>query len=153
MPARSGERALALELLGTTAVVTLDQMTDGNMPGPATYIGVLVVYSGLAVLSSWQKTERLAALFGGVVLLGVLLRPTGRGPAGVKIANSLAGASIHSSTQPTHAHGVAPPSSTSSPGSIGGGAGALVPTIPNPFDVNPTDPASPLNPLNGLGLI
>ena len=86
MAGSTHERILAAEwlvVMGTETLDALSQITDGQtfaLPTPSVYFATMVVYLMLAAVAMFgERPGRLAAAFGGVAGLAILLAPTAKG--------------------------------------------------------------------------
>lgn len=86
--ASAGEKTLTLEMIGLMTITTLEGLGSGEMPGPSAYVGSLIVFGMLSVLAWSDRTSRLAAGLGGLVILGALLNPTTDANGGKTVAGS-----------------------------------------------------------------
>jgi len=71
------ERTLALELVAMMTLTTLNGLRRGSMPGPSSYVGVVILYgmlSGAALFG--PGPGRVAAALGGLAVLAALVVPT-----------------------------------------------------------------------------
>ena len=79
------ERILAAEWLVVMATETLDALSQASetqfaLPTPSVYFATMVVYLMLAAVAMFgERPGRLAAAFGGVAGLAILLAPTSKG--------------------------------------------------------------------------
>lgn len=69
--------------------------------GPQNYAAMMVAYGMLSVLVLSDTTADLAAVFGALLLLAILLRPTATGVAGSEVAGALAAFSKNVRDNPT----------------------------------------------------
>lgn len=80
MANRDAERWLALEFVTTCVVRTIAGFREqGDLLGPQNYAAIIAAYAMLSMLVLWDVTADLAAVFGALLLLAVLLRPTADG--------------------------------------------------------------------------
>lgn len=104
------ERWLALEFLGVVVVRTIHGFhAQQGLLGPQQYGAIVAGYGMLSVLVLSDTTAELGAVFGALILLAVLLRPTDTGrPLGADTARAVAAYAEHVGTNPPSlARGVA----------------------------------------------
>lgn len=69
---------LAMEMLAVAAIETIAELSEGHAPRPSKYIAAFVVFFILSMVSTiGPKWEQLAAAFGGLALLAVVLNNAG----------------------------------------------------------------------------
>lgn len=79
MAARQQERWLALEFVGVVLVRTIYGFREQRgLLGPQNYAAMLAAFGMLSALVLFEPTADLAAVIGALILLAVLLRPTGK---------------------------------------------------------------------------
>lgn len=132
MARRDSERALALEFVGAVAIRTLYGFREQHaLLGPQNYAAMMVAYGMLSVLVLSETTDELAAVLGGLLLLAILLRPTGGGRLlGVDTAKSLAAFTGNVADNPVSTSTGARPRPTAPTADI-------VPVSPNPYAATP----------------
>jgi len=132
------ERILAAEWLVVMATETLDALgqsteTQFTLPTPSVYFATMVVYLMLAAVAMFgERPGRLAAAFGGVAGLAILIAPTSKGKRAPVVGALAYFAQLMKSgpnTQaPTSSTGTAsasaPPSASSSGGPVAAAEGA-----------------------------
>lgn len=107
---QQAERWLALEFVGVVVVRTLHGFREqSGLLGPQQYGAIVAGYAFLSLLVMSDTTAELGAVFGALILLAVLLRPTSSGhPAGAEAARAVAAFTEHVGTNPPSlARGVA----------------------------------------------
>lgn len=88
---REAERWLALEFVGAVVVRTIAGFREQDaLLGPQNYAAIMIAYGMLSVLVLSDTTADLAAVFGALLLLAILLRPTETGTAGSAVAEAFA---------------------------------------------------------------
>lgn len=72
--ASSGEKILIIELVATEAVISLREISNGNVPKPMQYLASLAVFAVLGIAAATgEKGAKFAEVVGGLVLLTILM--------------------------------------------------------------------------------
>jgi len=140
--ARQAERWLALEYIGAVTLKTVNGFTSGGgLIGPQQYAVTTLTYGLLSLATMADATADVAAAFGGLILLGMLVRPAldkagQRTSAGAQTISGLLGFVRGAGGRPpTYAQGVgaaatSAPGSTSGSSSSGSGDSSPIPGLP-----------------------
>jgi hypothetical protein len=76
--ASQGERIVAGELVATTVLVTVRELSDGKVPKPHRFLAVLILYGALSAVALFgEEWAKASAALGGLALLAVLMGPPG----------------------------------------------------------------------------
>jgi hypothetical protein len=107
---RQAERWLAMEFIVVVLIRTIHGFVEQHdLLGPQSYAAMIAAYGLLSVLVLFSATAELGAVFGALIVLAVLMRPTKSGSiVGVETARSVAAFTGNvAKNPPTLAHGVA----------------------------------------------
>lgn len=76
--ASQGEKILVVEILATEIIVTVKELGAGNVPRPSQYVASLFVFMVLGGVAAFGSgPARVAALFGGLVVVTTLVESVG----------------------------------------------------------------------------